>query len=272
MPITLVGFRQHGKTVYFSSLYIQLGEAARLWNPFCYHPSDESGLDKIRAAGETLRGGTLPDPAQHMFAESLTIRLMNLPIRYGGYDEAQLLLFDTSGENFKRSGLLKTNANYIARSNVLIWLVSATEVESLDLIGFKTSYDEAFQAARRPKLVVVLTKSDVFVDSPGFPVEASRLLTGQIDELELAKDPAKLANLSRALAQWLRGRKLDNFVSLVSSKDFSGVTFLAISSLGGSPTASKTITHVQPRGVMLPILVALEATLGKASPGGENRP
>src|SRR6185312_14349616 len=57
---SLVGFRAHGKTVFFSSLLFELDRLGRSNRAFSYTPLDEAGLKTVREAQRELEQGRLP--------------------------------------------------------------------------------------------------------------------------------------------------------------------------------------------------------------------
>jgi hypothetical protein len=142
--------------------------------------------------------------------------------------------------------------------------VSITDLQDRhQLDEFLPRYQQAFAELsidrKKQRLIVVLTKSDRFVDEKGFPEIAKGLLHGTEDEVELYYNKRRLAELSGAMRDWLRSVKMyHNFVNQ-AQHEFESVLFLPCSALGSEPTGHDTIGAVYPRGVLLPLLCSIDA-------------
>jgi hypothetical protein len=264
VPITIVGFRQHGKTVFLSSLYLHIGKIISdpLFQGSHYRAINESALDVLKRKREELAECRLPAPTPTAFATPLALYWRKLPLHISNPLDVVFLLFDTGGENFANSAYLKENAGYLTRSKVLIWLVSIDDLDNQwHLDEFLPRYEQAIADLGRPhvkqRLIVVLTKCDNFLDESNFPPIAAKFIKGDITDLGVYQDSQMLRTLSLQIQDWLKMEHgLHNFVNQVR-EEFSDVIFLPSSALGSQPENNERIKSVYPRGVLLPLFCAI---------------
>lgn len=270
-PVTIVGLRGHGKTVYLSSLYMELDRAARRWERFAYRPLDEGALAILKQHRDGLERGQLPKATQRALLEPLMLKLIGLPISFSGKRDTQLVLFDVSGEAFQSVADITTFAGYLARSKVLVWLVSPSDLQSAhELEEFVPRYKQAFidleRTRTRQHLIVVVTKSDRFVDSPGFPAAAKALLENERNELSLFEDRVGLGELSRGMRDWIRREHGQHNLTNLLDHEFESVTYLPVSALGSDPGGRPEMDAVYPIGVFLPLFYAVDLATSASGP------
>jgi hypothetical protein len=80
--VSAVGFRQHGKTVYFAALFYTLKKLtlARDWPDFFTMGLNEDSLDTVYGNARPLEGGALPDSTPKNFPRPTMIRAEGVPM------------------------------------------------------------------------------------------------------------------------------------------------------------------------------------------------
>src|SRR5262245_20523768 len=129
VPICVVGDRNHGKTVYLASIFLYLFRriTERHWPDFyCYliDPDESPGQpNPFRDTATRLDHGELPAATQRVFPRPTLLRLANIPARRG----VTLICYDIAGEVFQGNRLIDQYANYLYRSEVVLFLFSVPD-------------------------------------------------------------------------------------------------------------------------------------------------
>ena len=94
--VSAVGFRQHGKTVYFATLFYTLKRLtlARDWSQFFTMGLNEASLATVYDNARLLDAGALPDSTPKNFPRPTILRVEGMPM----HRNCTLLCFDTGGE------------------------------------------------------------------------------------------------------------------------------------------------------------------------------
>jgi hypothetical protein len=251
---SLTGLRGHGKTCYLASLLHEFERIGALWPDFSYIPLDEEGLVGVRERQRALERGDLPESTRKVFPRPVLLRLEGLP-DLGG---CHLLMYDTAGEAFQRSGELRQYAGYVTRSRVVVFLVSLERLETpSSLVDFLTVYVQAVAELRgRPAdqtLLVVLTQGDRLAGREDLPESIGDYLR----ERKRGTSLEPFAPLSQEIEGWLGSQP--GFINFLrrARQEFGDVRYAVVSALGSDPEGQTQQVSVSPRGVLAPLLYVI---------------
>jgi hypothetical protein len=98
--VSAVGFRQHGKTVYLSTLFYALKklDLPTHWPTFFTAGLNEDSLTTIYENVSLLEQGNLPDSTPKNFPRPTMMRVHGVPFQ----PNCTLLCYDTGGECFEK--------------------------------------------------------------------------------------------------------------------------------------------------------------------------
>lgn len=259
--VCIVGLSGHGKTVYIESLLHELQQLGAKWTEthFYFTWLDEVQMRNASTRLRALRNGQMPKGTKTVFMQPQVLRLGNIPA-VGG---SQLIIFDTGGEAFLDSATLSDAAKYVRHTSTIIWLLSLKKGDPYDspddVNQMMTVYLQTMSRlggrTQDQTLILALTKGDELLDRPDLPKAARGALqhpdltpsTGVWNLLERSSD---------ALETWLGSDKCGyhNLVNLVKSR-FKQVRYCLVSAQGGPlPDQSDKPFHLQPKGVLAPLL------------------
>ena len=252
VPVSIVGLTAHGKTVFIDALITHLERRVR-WPRFSCQWLDQSGMQESRARLRELREhGRIPDATNAVFRRPQVIRLGGVP-RVGG---SQLLFYDTGGEAFRDTELLRDAGRYVRHSPAVLWLVSLTELEyPEELTDLLTVYAQAMAEmggdTRQQSVVLVITKGDLLLDRPDLPPAARDFLLD--DDLDPGGEAwGRLWRLSDALEGWLRTTEHRPVVNHLRSQ-FRAARFCILSAQGAAARDQTLEMDLMPRGVLAPL-------------------
>jgi hypothetical protein len=117
--VSAVGFRGHGKTVYFASLFHTMNDLASFWPSFYTFAVDEKSLDIVRQNSKLLKVGELPAPTPMNFPAPTIVRFSNIP----SLGDRFFLFYDTSGEAYARQSALIQHASFVRRSRTAVFIL-----------------------------------------------------------------------------------------------------------------------------------------------------
>jgi hypothetical protein len=258
LPFSVMGLKGHGKTVFWGSLICELDRIIRSghWRPFSYDSVDPYHFEAILNASERLERGELPESTHTLTPEPLILRVDSMP-RLGNFS---LIFYDVSGEVFMDSEALREGAWNLARSRLVVWFLSLTDLESpresLRLLSRYTQYlTEKHCELGRQGMLLVLTKWDEVANRLDPPRAVTELIMNQSEPLT-SKTWASLEAATGELTQWLHDTGHAHFL-LNAQKVFRTVKVCAVSALGSAPRAveggQRTEISVVPRGVLWPL-------------------
>ena len=187
--ISAVGFRQHGKTVYFASLFYTLKKLtlARDWPDFFTMGLNEDSLDTVYGNARMLDAGTLPDSTPKNFPRPTMIRAEGIPMQ----PDSTLLFFDTGGESFEKPTQLVQFAGFVRRAKAVMLLISIADLEDPRagmhrlLNTYVVGMGELGGKTRDQHLIVVYTKADRLVSrfSDQWSDIHTYLVEGSVDDM-----------------------------------------------------------------------------------------
>ncbi len=263
--MSAVGFSGHGKTVYFAALLHVLDqELTKAWDGFFRQGLENLTVRTIKQNLELLERKELPESTRQNFPDPSIHRLVKIP----GQKERLMVLYDTSGEAFEEDIRLEKYAHYVARSRVVLFFVSLSDLAAPltnEMHRLLEVYTQGMAKLHgNPKnqhLVVVYSKADLLEERyfQDYPSILAHLNNSTYVEMGSYKDYVRrLVELSRLLDDFTRN-KLESraFVNLATT-EFRTISYCAVSSLGSAPEGSKLRERMKPVRVADPLIWVLE--------------
>jgi hypothetical protein len=263
--ISAVGFRQHGKTVYFATLFYTLKKLtlARDWPDFFTMGLDEESLDTVYGNARMLEDGALPDSTPKNFPRPTMIRAEGVPMQ----PNCSLLMFDTGGECFEKPTQLVQFAGFVRRAEAVMLLISVADLEDARagmqqlLNTYIVGMGELGGRTKDQHLIVVFTKADQLVKR--FTGSWSRLRTYLIEgSIEALAQPdgyvQQMQEISDLLYQFTEEElQAYEFINAAES-NFKSMSFSIISALGTGPQGARLSVGIVPRRILDPVLWIME--------------
>ncbi len=266
----MVGFSNHGKTVYITSLFymLKIFMNDELWPGLNMLALDQKSINMVSKRIDALLQGQLPDATPENFPEPCLIRFSNLPVA----ETVSTYIYDIGGEVYSDLDVIQEKAELIAKSDTLLFMISIKELERWqeDIYPILNTYIVyagnklgigTHQLSRRQNLIVVFTKADEIIQDLPSDIKQS-LLEGtyakykNIDYALLEK----LRSNSKIIEDWLINKKAAGFVNLARSS-FKSVHYTMVSSLGQKPQKDNrlagSIQPTDPKNVLDPFVMAL---------------
>jgi hypothetical protein len=266
--ISAIGFRGHGKTAYFASLFSSLNDLALVWPNFSTFPIDEKSLDTVHDNVKLLNGGNLPRNTPKNFPIPTIVQFSDMP----KFKDRFLIFYDTGGENFERASNLIGNANFVKRSKTAIFFMSLPDLEydTQQMHHLLSVYIQGLKdLGGNPKeqnLLVVLTKGDLLAPKLEKHNEIwNYLVNGDTKNLQYANLNSQLAEMkkiSKSLKAFIREDiGAAGFLNL-GEKNFRAVDICIISALGAAPKGDQLDISVNPKRIFDPILWVMNNSTG----------
>ena len=263
--ISAIGFRQHGKTVYFASLFYTLKKLtlARDWSEFFTMGLDEDSLDTVYGNVKILEHGVLPDSTPKNFPRPTMVRVEGIPMQRN----ATLLFFDTGGESFEKPTQLVQFAGFVKRAKAAMLLISVQDLENPRsgmhqlLNTYIVGARELGSNTKEQHLVVVYTKADHL--AMRFTKQWAGLYTylieGAVDSLAQPDGyMERMHNISEQLLEFTE-QELEAYEFInAARKNFKSISFSIISALGAAPQGAKLPVNIVPRRILDPLLWTME--------------
>jgi hypothetical protein len=270
--ISAIGFRQHGKTVYFASLFYTLKKLtlARDWPEFFTMSLNEDSLDTVYGNVRMLEGGVLPDSTPKNFPRPTMIRAEGVPMQ----PDCTLLFFDTGGESFERPTQLVQFAGFVRRARAAMLLVSAADLEDPRagmqklLNTYVVGMRELGGRTEDQHLIVVFTKADQLAVRFGrqWADLRSYLVKGSVDDLARPDGyMERMHNVSDRLLQFTEQELSAHEFVNAALANFKSINFSIISALGAQPQGARLPVNIVPRRILDPMLWVMEKTFDRRS-------
>ena len=263
--VSAVGFSQHGKTAYFSSLFYVLRHMglAERWNGFYTQCVNEESLTRVWEGVHQLHAGQLPAANPKVFPVPTMVRLHAFP----GVSDCTLIMYDTAGESFNRPTQVIQYARFVCKASSVLFLVSLPRIQQQRddpdetmhrlLETYIVGMRELGARPRSQNLSVVFTMADAMWDLFGEEWNSlKRLLTAAAPGDEAAPHYVRQADeLSRRLYFFVRDKlEARNFLNLAEGF-FRSTSFNMVSALGTVPNDQNAMaTKLMPRRVFDPLL------------------
>lgn len=268
-PIVMnaIGFRGHGKTVYFSCLFHALYQntLSKHWEGFYTMSLDEESLETVNRNRKMLEEGLLPASTQRIFPRPTMVRLSGIPI----FGSRTLLFYDTGGEAFERSNQIRQYARFVKRATTAVLLISVGDLknpaeETHNLLNtYVVSMSEMGAETKNQSLLIVYTKADVLQEKlqkklEEYPELLQALQEGSLEALKNLKTYMRsVQKVSKMLARFTSDALgASNFANFAEDK-FRSVDYSIVSALGACPAEGHLKVAIQPRRIMDPLLWVL---------------
>jgi len=257
--VNAVGFRAHGKSVFFATLIHALRSTPRHWKRFYTSAVEERDLDVVNANIDMLDRGELPDATPKNFPRPTMVRISKVPVLR---PNATLLFFDTGGECFEKASQLVQHAHFVKRARTVMLLISvpnlkdpAGEMHNL-LNTYTIGMDELQGQTAAQNLVVVYTKADELAERLSrWDGLEPYLRDGHLGSLTDARGYMKgMRDISARLEAFTRqDLEADNFVNMARAR-FSDVQFCIVSALGQSAKDKRFDFKIVSKRILDPLL------------------
>ncbi len=265
--INAVGFRQHGKTLYFGSLFYVLKKLtlADHWPEFFTMGLNEDSLNTVYENVAMLERGKLPDSTPKNFPRPTMVRVHGIPL----HPNRTLLCYDTGGECFENPTQLVQFASFVRQARTVLFLVSlidlddpAKEMHRL-LNTYVVGLGELGGKTRDQNLVVVYTKADALgTYLAKWDDVRDYLVQGSFEDLADQEHYVRqLHKVSRRLMEFTRN-ELQAYEFLNAARaNFKVLKFAMISALGSKPDGDQLPVEIVPRRVIDPLLWMMEKSV-----------
>lgn len=269
-----IGFRQHGKTVYFASLFYTLKTLtlARDWPDFFTMGLNEDSLDTVYGNARLLQGGALPDSTPKNFPRPTMIRAEGIPMIQS---DCTLLFFDTGGECFEKPTQLVQFAGFVRRAKAAMLLISVADMDDPRagmqklLNTYVVGMRELGGRTEDQHLIVVFTKADKLAGRLTGPWADLRsyLIAGSVDALAQPNGYMDhLHQVSDELRDFTeQSLHAHEFLNAAES-NFKSISFSIISALGTEPQGAQLSVEIVPRRILDPILWVIEKSFARPKP------
>ncbi|MBM3239027.1 hypothetical protein FJZ31_22265 [Candidatus Poribacteria bacterium] len=262
-----IGFRGHGKTVYFAALFYALKKLGLSlhWPNFHTMGIDEESLDTVYENVAMLEEGKLPASTPKIFPRPTMVRVEGIPMQ----SNCTLLFYDTGGEAFEKATQLVMYASFVKQARTAMFLISPCDINdpTMEMHKLLNTYvvgmAELGASARHQHLVVVYTKADEMVEllEKYSDIEAY-LRRGTIDELVSPKHYMRgMYSISEQLREFTKSNLGANEFLNAADANFKSVSFCIISALGARPQGQQTSVQITPRRILDPMLWLMEKSL-----------
>ncbi len=262
MVLNAVGFRQHGKTVYFASLFRRLRDMSVIWPGFYTLPISDASIDTVMANLQSLETGQLPAASQKSFPVPTLVRMANVP----EISPCSLLFYDTAGECFERTSDLVEYAGFLQRARTVLFIISPADLvqpaEAMYrlLATYISGLSELNGDTHRQHLVVAFSKADLLASQlTNDSADILGYLTSETpnDYRDMKTYLQRMRSMSTRLAWWCE-RYLGARQFVNAARDhFDTVHFSVFSALGARPQGSRLTQKPVCRRVMDPLLFFL---------------
>ncbi|MBN1993202.1 MAG: hypothetical protein JW953_10900 [Anaerolineae bacterium] len=268
--ISAVGFRQHGKTVYFASLFYTLKKLtlARDWPEFFTMGLNEDSLDTVYDNARMLEGGALPDSTPKNFPRPTMVRAEGVPMQ----PNCTMLFFDTGGECFEKPTQLVQFAGFVRRAKAAMLLVSVPDLadpraEMQQLLNtYVVGMRELGGRTNDQHLVIVYTKADQLAArfTGQWQDLHHYLLQGSVDALARPDGyMARMYQISHRLYNFTEQELHAHEFINTAQAHFKSLNFSIISALGSGPIGARLPVAIVPRRILDPLLWIMEKSFPK---------
>lgn len=263
--VSAVGFRQHGKTVYFATLFYTLKKLtlARDWPEFFTMGLNEDSLDTVYGNARMLSEGALPDSTPKNFPRPTMIRAEGIPVQ----PNCSLLMFDTGGECFEKPTQLVQFAGFVRRAKAVMLLISVADLAEARagmhqlLNTYVVGMGELGSRTKEQHLIVVYTKADQLAARfVGRWAELrTYLIEGSIEALAQPEGYIEgMQRVSDLLYQFTEAELHAHEFLNAAESNFKSINLSIISALGTEPHDGRLSVEIVPRRILDPLLWIME--------------
>jgi hypothetical protein len=268
--ISAIGFKQHGKSAYFASLFSSLDALAspNVWPDFFTFPANEQAMDVVNNNVRLLKKGELPQTTPKQFPLPTIVQFSNMP----KFKKRFLIFYDTGGENFERASSLIDNAKFITRSQTATFFISLHDLEynpqemarllNAYIIGLK----DLGGNPKQQHLLVVLTKGDLLASKLELHKQIwDYLVNGDVKNIRYSNINSQMTEMKK-ISKLLKDFLIEDIGATIflnlAKENFSNVEICIISALGASPKGRQLDISVTPKRIFDPILWVMNNSTG----------
>lgn len=278
--LSVVGFRDHGKSLFLASLVHVLRDAslARSWPGFSAITLNNDTFKNIHEALQKLNQGVLPESTQAADFPAPGLLRLEPTLFHPG---RTLLCYDTGGEVFKDPTTILKYASFVELAKAVLFLVSIADLAdpSTDLVRLLETYiqgsSEIGKRRASQHLIVVFTKAEEIEQLRGDPWKD----IAEYAQSSVEDDPPRsnryghgLDKVSHRLAEFtdvgLRGASFMN----AARAWFASVEFCIVSALGAAPHEGRLSGPLAPRRVIDPLIWLMAKDQPQTTPPSAGHP
>jgi hypothetical protein len=268
--ISAIGFRQHGKTVYFASLFYTLKKLtlARDWPNFFTMGLDEESLDTVYTNAKMLAEGALPDSTPKNFPRPTLIRAEGVPMQ----PNCTMLFFDTGGECFEKPRQLVQFAGFVRQAKAAMLLISIPDLAdpSAEMHKLLNTYvvgmRELGGRTEEQNLIIVYTKADQLAArfTSQWKELRAYLVEGSVEALAQPDSYLeRMGHISNRLRDFTEQELCADEFMNAAQAHFKSVNFSIISALGAGTQSARLEVAIVPRRILDPLLWIMELSFNK---------
>jgi hypothetical protein len=273
-----VGYKDHGKTCYLSSLLHALyyGDPIVAWEGFSSIGLDQVTLDGIHDTYvSTLEQGRLPDSTRAMAPQGLVLEWTNVPLAaakvgplavFYAPKTLMLTLYDAPGETFERRDSMDRDLRMLPGLKNLVFLIDLEQmrreandkgiepVQNMHRLA-NTILLATQGSAGKKGIVVVFNKADQYWGNPDYGPLSRRPSLALPGAKGMREYTDYLKNRSKEIEAWVHAEYLPFYNQLAAH--FKPVRYASTSALGGRPVGQRSVEVLRPSGIMDPLLHTL---------------
>lgn len=264
--ISAIGFRGHGKSAYFTSLFASLDSLSHpnIWPRFSHNPVNEQSLDIVYTNVRAFNEGKLPIATPMNFPIPTIVEFSDMP----KFNDRFLIFYDTGGESYERASRLIKNAEFVKKSQTAIFFISLHDIDynpqemSRLLSVYIQGLKELGGDPKQQHLLIVLTKGDLlFKKLTDYPSVWEYLSKGSIKNTRYSNIRSQISDMkkvSKLLKEFLtEDIGAGGFINL-GKKNFKNVEVCIISALGSAPKGDQLDINATPKRIFDPIIWVMQ--------------
>ncbi|NIM13845.1 MAG: hypothetical protein GTO45_17515 [Candidatus Aminicenantes bacterium] len=268
--VSAVGFRGHGKTIYFSSLFYSRDILASIWPDFYTLPADEETLKTIKKNITELEKEDLPPRTPISFPKPTIVEFCNIP----GLGNRFFIFYDTGGETYETPSDLGQYALFVKRSQTVIFLISLEDLvhEEIDMYDLLQVYvlglnDKLEGNTKNQHLIVVFCKGDILEPRLRRWEEIwEYLINGRLESMKnisIGNYIDGMKRISGLLKDFTKTELKENQFINCAKNRFKSYDFSIVSSLGSNPIENRLRTKINPKRIFDPLLWIIYKSLSR---------
>ena len=265
--ISAIGFKGHGKSLYFTALFASFNNLPKMWPGFFTLAIDDTSLETVDRNVNRFKNGELPPQTPSNFPLPTIVQFSKIPSRF---KDRFLIFFDTGGENFENASRLVQNAYFVKRSQTVIFFISLDNInyDPHEMHKLLNTYIQGLRQVdgnpRDQHLLVVLTKGDLITKK--FESRLSEIKTyldaGNVKYLQptdIQTQITEMKEISKHLKTFLKeDLGALNFLNL-GEHNFRSFEVCVVTSWGSDPTEGY---KPEPKRIFDPILWVMNNSIG----------
>jgi hypothetical protein len=267
----ILGYTRVGKTVFLQTLTLCLDNISLSW-PGYFTASLTPPTDIFTLNIQNYRQkGVMPKPTDMGVQEAYIMHLFGMR-RWGN---RTLVMRDVAGEHINRFQFPIEQLPYLKYVPTALIMFESRDLFQPDNPNFRqlmdryietlSSHDSNYKKQRR-NVIVVLSKSDEFLDEFSEPVKNYLISSGDpchrkslpLDDKSMAQYIAGMKTISQEIAQLVNNHASGRQMVAMAKRNGIDIVFSAISATGGAVVDGQTESQVLPRRALDPFFWVLE--------------